>query len=286
MRNVTIRRNKSFVGSLVSAKIYVEDMTYGDTQINGIRCRKLGELKNGQEDTYQVSENAVKIFVIADKMSKGFCSEFYQLPFGTEPVLLTGQNRFSLFSGNAFRFDNNTDPVALENRSRGKAKGISVLIISVIIGVIIGGLIGLGALGGAPEAKTFTKDGMSIALTDDFEEMSAENYTVAYNSNKIVVLALKEKFDVFPGFEDYTLEQYAQLVLTANGMDYDLNTQGNLCYFEYDFTTEMHVEYHYVTFHYKAGDAFWMIQFATPKNNYEKAQAQIMSWAESVTFPG
>ncbi len=286
MRNVTIRRNKSFVGCLVSAKIYVEDLMYGDTKINGISCRKLGELKNGQEDTYQISEDAVKIFVIADKVSKGFCSEFYQLPSGMEPVVLTGKNRFSLTAGNAFRFDNNNDPYALENRKKGKKNGIWVMLIAVIVGAIIGGLIGSGAFDGAPEAKTFTKAGMSITLNDDYKEVSVDNYTVAYDSQKVAVLALKEDFGVFQGFEDYTVEQYAELVLMANNMDHTLKNQGNLCYFEYDFKTDTNVEYHYVTFHYKAGDAFWMIQFATPKNNYEKVQTQIMEWAESVTFPG
>lgn len=286
MRSVTIRRNKSFVGCMVSAKIYVEDLMYGDTKINDTPCRKLGELKNGQEETYQVSEDAVKIFVIADKVSKGFCSEFYQLPEGTGAVTLTGQNRFSLTSGNAFRFDNNTDPAALANRKKGNKKGIWVLILAVIVGAIIGGLSGAGVFDGSAEPKTFTKDGMSVTLTDAFKETEAEGYDVAYESKKEVVFAQKESFDLAEGFGDLTVEEYAELVLEANESNEEIKSEDGLLYFEYDATGDNKVDYHYYAFFYKANDAFWMVQMATYKNKAQDARPQIMEWAKSVSFSG
>lgn len=49
MRNLTIKRAKSFVGCLAKMKIYIEDPAAGDTEIGGVSCRRLGELKNGEE---------------------------------------------------------------------------------------------------------------------------------------------------------------------------------------------------------------------------------------------
>ena len=49
MRNLTIHREKTFVGSLVKLKVYIEDTLVNELEINGIPCRKLGDLKNGEE---------------------------------------------------------------------------------------------------------------------------------------------------------------------------------------------------------------------------------------------
>ena len=39
MRNLTIKRGKSFVGSLAKMKIYIEDPTSNEMRINDIPCR-------------------------------------------------------------------------------------------------------------------------------------------------------------------------------------------------------------------------------------------------------
>lgn len=49
MRNLTIKREKSFVGSLAKMKVYIEDPTSNEICINDISCRKIGDLKNGEE---------------------------------------------------------------------------------------------------------------------------------------------------------------------------------------------------------------------------------------------
>ena len=67
MRNLTIKREKTFVGSLGTLKIYIEDPNAGDTTINDTVCRKLGDLKNGEEKTFPVEDRAAKLFVIADQ---------------------------------------------------------------------------------------------------------------------------------------------------------------------------------------------------------------------------
>jgi hypothetical protein len=73
--------------------------------INNVPCRKLGELKNGEEKTFVIGENSAKVFVIADTLSRNYCNEYYQLPDGQDDILLSGKNNFNPASGNAFRFD-------------------------------------------------------------------------------------------------------------------------------------------------------------------------------------
>ena len=107
MRNLTVKREKSFVACLITMKVFAEDKEHGETVIDGTPCRRIGELKNGEEKTFPIGEDDVKIFVIADELSKSFCFDCYALPAGSEDVFLSGRNRFSLSSGNSFRFDNN-----------------------------------------------------------------------------------------------------------------------------------------------------------------------------------
>lgn len=122
-------------------KIYIEDHVAGETLINDIPCRKIGDLKNGEEKTFEIEERSAKIFVIIDKLSKNYCNEFYELPEGQEDVFLSGKNHFNLANGNAFRFDNNENETVLQNRKRGTRKGMIVLIVAVIVGAILGFLI-------------------------------------------------------------------------------------------------------------------------------------------------
>ena len=141
MRKLTIKRTKSFVACLMKVKIYIEDQYSSEMVINDTPCRKLGDLKNGEEKTFEIDEKAAKIFVIADKMSKDYCNEFYELPEGYEDITLSGKNHFNPANGNAFRFDNNESENALANRKRGTRKGTIVMIVAIIIGIAIGLLV-------------------------------------------------------------------------------------------------------------------------------------------------
>lgn len=141
MRNLTIQRTKSFVGCLGKFKVYIEDHNSSELEINGVPCRKLGELKNGEEKTFSIDENAQKVFVIADKMSRNYCNDFFNIPAGDTDMYLSGKSHFSPASGNAFRFDGVTDEEVLENRKKSGKKGGLVTVIAVVLGFIMGFLL-------------------------------------------------------------------------------------------------------------------------------------------------
>ena len=291
MRNLTIKRTKSFVGCLAKMKIYIEDITSKEITINDTPCRKIGDLKNGEEKTFQITEQATKIFVIADSLSKNYCNDYYQLSDGQEDIFLSGRNKFNLANGNAFRFDNNESEGIAENRKRGTKKGLLVLIIAIVVGAVIGYSVSFGLVSGlflnkTPEVKTFSSNGMTITLTDEFRETNLENYTVTYESDDVAVFALQEAFTLVDGFEDYTLEEYADLVFVVNSLDSaELKTAEGLNYFEYDFTdSQTNDVYQYFSYVYKTDDSFWMVQFATLEENAVKYSQQITEWAKSIEF--
>ena len=125
---------------------------------------------------------------------------------------------------------------------------------------------------------------MSITLNENFSEEELENFTVCYGSRREVVICLKEPFTLLAGSENYTLEQYGQLVLQTNGMtDFQVQTQDGITYFEYESETDQGTFYYLCTLH-KATDAFWMIQFAVDSDEAEAAIPDFFTWAKSVSF--
>lgn len=287
MRNLTIRREKTFTASLMKMKIYIEDPSSQELIINDTPCRKIGELKNGEEKAFQISENSAKVFVIADKISKDYCNEFYQLPEGQEDIFLTGKNLFNPANGNAFRFAyNQTDAVSV-NRKKNTVRGSIILVIAVIIGGIIGYLISDALFSPAPpEEKVFASDGMTITMTDEFKETGYEGFTAVYESKTVALFVIKEPFTLVPGVESITLEEYAGLIFKNNGIEpTEIKKEDGLTYFEYEFLNpELNETFTYFSFIFKTDDAFWLIQFATAKKDAEENRADILGWAKSVSF--
>lgn len=286
MRNLIIKRTKTFVGCLMKTKIYIEDYASSDIVINNIPCRKIGELKNGEEKNFQIGDDAAKVFVIEDQLTKEICNDFYQLPAGQEDVFLSGQNNFNLMNGNAFRFDNNDNPEVEQNRKKGTRKGLIILIVAGIVGFVSGFLFTSDFFDKTPEPETFSYDGMYVTLTDAFDETDMENFTVTYTSDDVAMFALKEEFSLAEGFGDRTLEQYADLVIENNNLESaEVKTSGEQTCFEYEYLNpETDETYCYFAYVYKTNDAFWLIQFATLKENVDDYAPQITEWANSVEF--
>lgn len=285
MRNLTIKRIKSFVACLVKLKIYIEDPVSSDIAINNIPCRKLGELKNGEEKTFEIGEQAAKVFVIADKLSKNYCNEYYQLYEGELDIVLTGRNKFNPAGGNAFRFDNNDSAEVKANRKKGTTIGLIVLIAAIVVGAVVGDLIGKGVTIKTVEPKTFSSDKMSITLTEEFEKNDMEGFTVAYGSKDVAVFAIKESFSLQEDAESLTLKEYANLVIEKNNRDATVKEKDGLTCFEFDYLNpETKETYRYFAYVYKSEDAFWLVQFAVLKENSDTYEEKIGEWAKSVEF--
>lgn len=289
MRQLTVLREKTFVGSMAKMKIYVEDPTAPELTINGAPCRKLGDLKNGEEKTFEIPETETRIFAIADKLSKDFCNDCFRLPAGTEPVHLSGKNRYNPGTGNAFRFYDNTDPDMLKNRKRGTRRGVVILAAALAVGIIGGFFLGRGlVLSGRNDPKEFSEQGMHVTLTKAFSQKKVEPYTVSYASRDTVIHTMREDFSLAPGFGDLSLSEYAALVQEGNpqiGQADGPFTWNGFLYYEYSFedpTSKTKLRYFVPMF--RAPDAFWVFNFVAEEERFDELRPQILEWAESVRF--
>ena len=281
MRNLTIQRQKALAACAVKDKIYVEDPA-GDMNIDGTTCRKLGEVKNGETVNLLISDYEQRIFLIQDTVSKDWCYEVYPIPAGNTDLFLVGKHHYNPFKGNPFRLHFLPSPVAQNARKKNGKRTIWIMIGAAILGGLIGFLSNYEPPA-SNEPKTFRDEGMSIVLTEGFKTTSVDGYNFAFEARDAIVFGLKEPFTLMEGFENYTVEEYGQLIIDNNEMDSQLQTKDGITYLTYTGDVDG-TQYHYTAYLYKAGDAFWMIQFATTAENAPGMEAQIHQWASSVTF--
>ncbi len=104
MRMLTVKRNKSFAGFMGKVQVYITDAA-GDLEIRGQLCKKLGDLKNGEEKSFTIESAAATVFVIGDKSTKDFCVDAVSIPEGTAEIRLSGKVVLDPQSGNPFVFD-------------------------------------------------------------------------------------------------------------------------------------------------------------------------------------
>ena len=285
MRNLTITRIKSAVACTAAMKVYIQDEETQELTIGGVPCRKLGNLKNGETASFAISDRAAKVFVIADKASRNYSNDYYPIPAGTEDVTIAGKNKYSPFIGNPFRFEGVTDPEVLANRKKGNGKATIIAILALIVGFGIGFAKNTFLSVDTVKPQDFSAAGMTITLTNQFEETDYEGFTQCYESKSVAVMTLKEEFTLMEGLDAYTVEDYGRLVLASNGMDESWLTQENgIWYFSYVTQGGDGADYYYFATLHKSGDAFWLIQFATPATNESKLHDQFLAWAADVTF--
>ena len=143
-------------------------------------------------------------------------------------------------------------------------------------------LLFVGCVGGSP--KTFTKEGMSIELTDKFVEKEHITMTCYYETSDMFVAVLKEEFSSYIS-SSLSLTKYAEKVISANKMDgieVFLSEKG-YAYFVYSKEASGNEYTYYATCH-KAEDAFWLIQFGIFSKNYEDKLETIQKYANSIAF--
>ena len=287
MRKLTIKRKKSFVASLAKLKVYIEDPA-GELDITGIKCRLLGTLANGEEKSFYIEENAAKVFVIADKMSRDYCYDCRNLPEGNEDIYLTGKNAFNPATGNAFRFEGGTDEEVAKRHKESKKGGLIVLITAIVIGLTAGWIIGSGVTYSKKKAtpKDFSYEEMTITLTALFKEEEVEGRTV-FTSNDVAVFVLRENFvagDI--DLSGYTVRGYAELARENNPVMADATYEetDGVQNMVYTYAGDDGKTYVYFTTFYKSSNAFWIVQYFVNESGYESRKPKFIEWAKTVHF--
>ena len=281
MRTLTIKREKSFVGSLATMKVYLEDQLSPELTLNGIPCRKLGTLKNGEEQSFLIADNAARLLVAADKISASYTSTCIQLPEGTENLQYTGKNRFNLLRGNPFRFDGAEE--IQSDHKKMNVTGLYVLIAAILVGALLGYRL-VSAAFSKEEDKVFQKDGIQITLTDAFSESDETgDFLYAFGSKKAAVLISREDY---AEAEDFPLEEYAELLAESAPVTPkpEVQKENGLIYLQYTVEVEGKNTCYFVPV-YQTKGAFWIVNFACRDVLYEKLRPSFEKWASSVTFP-
>lgn len=133
--------------------------------------------------------------------------------------------------------------------------------------------------------KVMTEGALNITLTDAFTKSSYEGYDFVYESRKIMVMGVCETQQEFNevGMTVGTVREYAKLCMDAHGTDVSLQTADSYVYCEYDETVQGQNFSYYAAF-YNNGDNYWVLSFATLKDDYESQKATIEKFASSVTY--
>lgn len=133
--------------------------------------------------------------------------------------------------------------------------------------------------------KVFTEGALSITLTDAFTKESYEGYDFVYQSNKIMVMGVCETQQQFNevGMTVGTVQEYAKLCMEAHGTDVSLQTADSYVYCEYEEKVQGKDFSYYAAF-YNNGDNYWVLSFATLKDDYADQKATIEKFASSVTY--
>jgi hypothetical protein len=182
MRNLTIKREKTFVGSLMKVHVYIEDHFNSEITINNVPCRKLGDLKNNEEKTFEIelfetgydSNKGRRIYDTAfsmDLSSLGLSeSEIFIKKTTTTPSI---NGEYSLYSDNSFSFTIDKNTMSYRFRQSGETKTLGTFIIE-------GNQITLDPLGDRPEfvgkKAIFSEKGVAIQYYDYGLEKDATIY--------------------------------------------------------------------------------------------------------------
>ena len=293
MRRLWITRHKAAAACAMKMKVYIEDPQEGDTEINGILCRKLGEVKNDQQKRFNIGPEAAKVFVVADKLSRNYYNEFVEIPAGQDDIFLSGRNYFRPGEGNPFHFDGVEQEETLENRKNVKRRGRGILITAVVVGIlagIVGGIyVSKSLLGDAPQIaaeQTVRCQELQITLPETFVETSADGYTGCYSDGETAVFLMREDFSAEEGFAELSLEDYGARILANNRLDnVTLESRDGMTAFAQVIADEATgAEYYYYCGLFKGQDAFWMVQITTLSDGASENIPQYRQWLAGVTL--
>lgn len=135
----------------------------------------------------------------------------------------------------------------------------------------------------APKAKTFTvADELKITLTEAFMEKEIVGQTAMFQSTDVIVTVLLEEKSLIQ--QDLTVEQYAALVCSANGLnDSTVKIKDTYAEFSYEKTVSGK-DYTYFAKCFKSETGYWLVQFACFRSAVDKQKDNIDTWTASISF--
>lgn len=132
--------------------------------------------------------------------------------------------------------------------------------------------------------KTFTNEGLSITLTNQFYEKDHISFTSYYESDRMLVVVIKEKFSSLSMVgitKNSTVEDYLKIVISANKHNTSLIEDSDVPYFTYE-RSESGKDFKYFATAVKGSDSFYLVQFCVISDTYDKLKDDIVKYASSM----
>ena len=109
-------------------------------------------------------------------------------------------------------------------------------------------------------------------MGDVSSDSSFKDFTFALDSHKIAIFGIKEPKSDFEGTIVEDLEDYANVLIEGNELDCEAKERsgGDYLYFTYEASSSGTV-YGYICAAYETEDAYWLIQVAAEKAEFDEA---------------
>ena len=180
---------------------------------------------------------------------------------------------------------------AAEPAPKKRRKGIIALIVIAAVIHLAAIVVALIILGPRMSfliriPKTFTKDGMSITLTNEFKEETQEPFTAVYVANRRGAVVFTSNVKV-KGKVEVTLRQVCEYIMVDNGVPSDyIRKDGDRYYFEYDYKNpDDGIEYHYKSYVLQENEkSFWLVTFCTTKGAEAMNSKDFDKWVDTIKF--
>ena len=138
------------------------------------------------------------------------------------------------------------------------------------------------------ESPQVSSSPLTISLPDSFVQEEYEGASCYYISDDALFLAMEEPFDTLESAgltSNSPLEEYAQAVISINGVDSQVGTdaKGNV-YFTYDETVSGY-DYSYYAVVKKGTSSFWLCQFACLAEDADSMFGSFAEWGSTIIVP-
>lgn len=280
MRYLTLQRTKSAIDFFVTIKVYIEDPASNEIKIQGVPCRKIGELKNGEQQSFIIGDEKLRIYIMSMKIDKNLCPDFYEVPAGTENVFLTCKFIWHPILTDVCRFEGVPTEEMKYHRKQNLKKSFWIVPLALIIYAVIMTSIWNFSFN-TPQPKIFTHYGLSITLNEDFVTEDKNEVYAVYTSNEISVTSAHIPLGYFA---DYSVAEFSDRHIETNRLDTVTQQKDGLTFYEYEVTYSKNNQWHHTTFFYKTDDYFYIVLFSIRKDLYDDYKDDIFEYAKSVTF--
>ena len=110
-------------------------------------------------------------------------------------------------------------------------------------------------------------------MSDESDDKAFADFTFALDSYKIAIFGLKEAKADFKGTTITDLKSYTDLLIVGNDLECTAQTREGKNYRYFYYTADNSgTTYGYVCATYEAADAYWLVQVAAEKDNYDVAE--------------